>query len=315
MTTSRPYTVIFLRALTFRLSVLCVLLSGATVATGQEFVTVRKGVQRDTADVSPSEGLMSNIPYMDGHAFGSGERLSFSVRYKWGLINSVVGFAEVVLKDTTGAGGRMYYHCVAQGRTANFFDRIFKVREHFESWFSMDDLRPAAFIRDTKEGNYIAKNLFLWNRDDESIVADVFSSSRGQRYLVLPGRDYTYDLLTLFYFARNIDFDKCEENVRYPISFAIDDDIYDLYFVMLGREKLKLKGKGTYNTIKFAARLVAGEVFSGKEDMLIWVTDDRNRIPVYFKSPVIVGEVSGMIESYSGLKYPMLSEAAAEKAG
>lgn len=308
----RQYMVTFLRAAISRSFPRCflllVLIASGSVVYGQNIVPIRSGVARDTVEVKAPSPAALKVPYLSDLAFASGERLSFSVRYKWGLVNSVVGYADVTLTETSGADGTGLYHCIAKGRTSKFFDRFFKVREHFESWFRKDNLRPVAFVRDTKEGNYIAKNYFLWNRDDESILADVFSSSKGQRHLVLPGRDCTYDLLTLFFFARNIDFDKCRENVRYPISFAIDDDIYDLYFIMLGKEQIKLRDVGTFNTIKFAARLVAGEVFSGEEDMLIWVTDDRNRIPVYFESPILVGEVSGRLESCSGLRYPLDSK-------
>lgn len=304
--------VTFLQAVISRSALRCLLLlvffACGSVVSGQDIVPISSGAVRDTVEVKKPSRTAMKVPYLPDVAFASGERLSFSVRYKWGLVNSVVGFADVVLTDTLSPDGAGLYHCVAKGRTSRFFDRFFRVREHFESWFRKDNLRPVAFVRDTKEGNYTAKNYFLWNRDDESILADVFSSSKGQRHLVLPGRDCTYDLLTLFYFARNIDFDKCSENVRYPISFAIDDDIYDLYFIMLGREQIKLRDVGTFNTIKFAARLVAGEVFSGEEEMLIWVTDDRNRIPVYFESPILVGEVSGRLESCSGLRYPLDSK-------
>ena len=68
-----------------------------------------------------------------------------------------------------------------------------------------------------------------------------------------------------------------------------------------------MKGLGKVRTIKFAARLLAGEVFTGEEDMMIWVTDDENRIPVLFEAPILVGTASGRLKSYSGLKYPFSS--------
>ena len=45
-------------------------------------------------------------------------------------------------------------------------------------------------------------------------------------------------------------------------------------------------------------------VFTGEEDMLIWVTDDDNRIPVCFEAPILVGTASGRLAGYSGLKHP-----------
>lgn len=239
--------------------------------------------------------------------FTEGEILKFSVSYKWGLINSRVASATVSLSEVSSPQGELF-HCVAQGRTERFYDKLFRVREHFESWFRCDNLRPVRFVRDTREGRYIARNEYVWDHQTDSIKADVYSSSKGQRYLTLPGRECTFDLVSLFYFARTMNFSEYEENVRYPISFAIDDEIYDLYFIILGKETIDLKKTGTFNTLKFAVRLVAGEVFTGNEDMYVWVTDDTNRVPVYFEAPILVGFVYGQIDGWENLKYPLVSK-------
>jgi hypothetical protein len=101
-----------------------------------------------------------------------------------------------------------------------------------------------------------------------------------------------------------MDFDAVEPGKKYPMTFAIDDDVYNVYFILYGREILKIKGLGTVKTIKFAARLLEGEVFKGEEDMLIWVSDDDNRLPVYFEAPLIVGLATGRMTAWEGLKYP-----------
>ena len=91
------------------------------------------------------------------------------------------------------------------------------------------------------------------------------------------------------------------------MTFAIDDDVYNVYFILHGRETIKVKGLGTVNTIKFAAKLLEGEVFKGEEDMIIWVTDDENRLPVYFEAPLLVGKATGRMSGYAGLKHPFTS--------
>ena len=90
-------------------------------------------------------------------------------------------------------------------------------------------------------------------------------------------------------------------------GLKIDDDVYNVYFILHGRETIKVKGMGTVNTIKFAAKLLEGEVFKGEEDMIIWVTDDENRLPVFFEAPLLVGVATGRMTAYSGLKYPFTS--------
>ena len=67
---------------------------------------------------------------------------------------------------------------------------------------------------------------------------------------------------------------------------------------------VNVKGLGKVKTIKFAAKLVAGEIFTGETDMLIWVSDDDNRVPVCFEAPIRVGAGAGRLKEWSGLKHP-----------
>ncbi len=241
-------------------------------------------------------------------AYQAGEKLTFTMHYEWGTIDSDVGTGTVVL-DTMRFNGHKAFHCSVYGKTTRLFDLIFKVREDFDSWFTCDGLRPLKFTRDTHEGKYVAKNTYIydWDAPEPHIVADVYSSSRGQRDMTLPLTPCTYDLPSLFFLARNMDIDNIVPGKKYPMTFAIDDDVYNVYFILYGRETVKVKGLGTVRTIKFAARLVAGEVFNGEEDMMIWVSDDDNRIPVKFEAPILVGTASGRLKSYEGLKYPFSS--------
>lgn len=251
----------------------------------------------------------SCVPIKDiskhGVAFQAGERMEFTMHYKWGIIDSDIGTATVAL-DTVRLNGEKAFLCSAQGQTTRLYDLFFKVREDFKSWFTVDGLRPLKFTRDTFEGKYVAKNTYIydWNAAEPHIIADVYSSSSGQRYPELPLTPCTYDLPALFFFARNIDLDNIEIGKRYPMTFAIDDDIFNVYFIFYGPEIIKVKGLGTVKTIRFAAKLLAGEVFTGEEDMMIWISDDENRVPVYFEAPILVGTASGRMKSWSGLKYP-----------
>lgn len=238
-------------------------------------------------------------------AFQAGEKMDFVLHYRWGAVNSDVGHATVTL-DSLMFNGQEAFLCSAYGKTTRLFDIFFKVREDFKSWFTRDGLRPLKFTRDTYEGGYEARNTYLydWNSSDPHIVADVYSSSSGQRSLNIPLTPCTFDLPSLFFFARNMDFDAVEPGRKYPMTFAIDDDVYNVYFILYGHETIKVKGLGTVKTVKFAAKLLEGEVFKGEEDMMIWVTDDDNRLPVYFEAPLLVGTATGRMTGYDGLKHP-----------
>ena len=98
----------------------------------------------------------SDLPYVPG------ESLTYVVNYKWGAINTDVGEAVTSLSyiDTLGL-----FHSVITGRTYKFYDIIFKVREHFESKFFDDPIKPHYFYRKTQEGKYRIKNTFHFEKD------------------------------------------------------------------------------------------------------------------------------------------------------
>lgn len=247
-------------------------------------------------------------------AFQAGEKMTFTMHYKWGAINSDIGSGTVSL-DTVRFNGRKAFLCSVYGKTSRLYDLFFRVREDFKSWFTCDGLVPLKFTRDTREGSYKAVNTYIydWNTSEPHIKAELYSTSSGQRSMELPLTKCTFDLPALFYFARNIAMDKVEPGKRYPMTFAIDDDIFNVYFIYFGKETIKVKGLGTVRAMKFAAKLLEGEIFAGEEDMLMWISDDENRVPVYFEAPIHVGLASGRLSGYEGLKYPFSSLSGTKK--
>ena len=241
-------------------------------------------------------------------AFQAGEKVDFILHYKWGSINTDVGTATVTL-DSLTFNGQEAFRCSVFGKTKKFYDVFFKVREDFDSWFTRDGLRPLKFTRDTHEGGYEARNTYLyeWDAAEPYIAADVYTSNLGQKSMQLPLTTCTYDLPALFFFARNMDMDNVVPGKRYPMTFAIDEEVYNVYFILYGPETIKVKGLGTVETIRFAAKLLEGEVFKGEEDMTIWVTADDNRLPVYFEAPLRVGVAAGRMSGWEGLKHPFTS--------
>lgn len=238
------------------------------------------------------------------HAFRQGERLSYIIHYRCLGIRTDVGEAEVCLTDGGDRDGRRLLHPVASGSTYRFWDAFFPVRDRYESVFYEDSVQPVYFHRDIHEGKYTIRNYYSWDDSTHAIEAKVVKTDRTIDTL-LPGHRCTFDILTLFYNARNMDLEALEQGVNNPVSFAVDEEIFDIYFRYIGRENKRIPGLGVFRTMKFAAKVVAGEVFTGKQEMLIWVSDDMNRVPLFFEAPIIVGSVCGRISGWEGLRYPL----------
>lgn len=242
-------------------------------------------------------GAQDELPYRDG------ESLTYVVNYKWGAVNTDVGEGTARVKISDGI-----VHAIVNGQTYKFYDMFFKVREYFESKFRVSDGRPLYFHRSTSEGKYSMVNNYSFDNKTYEIFARTKKKSHPEKDTILRGTANTFDLVSLFYRARSFNFNNMTLGVPQPISFAIDREIYNMSFTYYGDFIKKIQGLGTFRVMKFSVKLVAGKVFSGDDDLIVWVTADKNRIPVQFESPILVGKVYGRLARYSNLKYPISSK-------
>ena len=123
----------------------------------------------------------------------------------------------------------------------------------------------------------------------------------------MPKDECTYDIATMLFLIRNMDLSKLSAGGRYPMTYAIDHHIRDIYFRYFGVENKKIPGKGTYRCHKFGFEMPKGEAFDGESSLYAWITDDGNRIPIYFVAPLKIGQVRGRLYSADGLKHEFSS--------
>ena len=93
-------------------------------------------------------------------------------------------------------------------------------------------------------------------------------------------------LLVETYYARTIDFSNAYIGKTYPLDIYLDQKIYNLKFKYLGIETIK-SDFGKVRCIKLRPQLVVDRVFKDEDDMTIWVSDDKNRLPIRVKTDIL----------------------------
>ena len=63
------------------------------------------------------------------------------------------------------------------------------------------------------------------------------------------------------------------------------------------KNKKNRSGK-EYLCYKFSALLVEGTIFSGGEDMVVWITADANRVPVMVEAKILIGSIKAYLTGY-----------------
>lgn len=231
------------------------------------------------------------------YAFQAGERLSYEVAYNWGVI--WVDAGKVVFKtDTISVDGEPAFFFDSYGESYKFYDWFYKVRDRYQSVVKSRGFYPVWFTRVTSEGGYEVDNRYDFNWTEGVVVSKTENSNRPETTDTLQITPCTYDVLSAIYYARTFDFESFEQGEKIPLRFIIDGEFFDLYIRYLGREMKRVRDGKVYDCIKFSAMLVEGTIFSGGEDMIVWVTADENRIPVMVEAKILIGSIKAYIKGY-----------------
>ena len=233
-------------------------------------------------------------------AFQSGEKFVLKVYYNWTAIWLNAG--EVVFKvQEKELNDKPVFHVTAAGQTYKSYEWFYKVKDQYETYLDVNTLKPYKFVRDVNEGGYLIKNIYDFDHQSRKVYTqDLLKTPVEKNTYEIPS--CVHDVVSAIYYARNIDFDKYKKDDRIPLSVFIDGEVYNMYIRYMGKETIKTK-LGKFRTIKFKPLLLDNEYFEGGEKMIIWVTDDANKIPVRIETPITVGSIKADLMSYSGLKY------------
>lgn len=244
--------------------------------------------------------------HVQNRTFFPGEKYSYIISYNWFIVFSEVGEVTFSIEEDE-IFDQKAFHFVADGKTFNWWDKFFKVRDRYEVWVKQDNLRPLFFQRNTREGNWRQHESYTF-KEDSLIYRKTRVKDKPMRYDTLQINSCTWDIMSSLLYTRNFDYSGYEVGEKIPISVALDQDIYDLYFRYLGVEEIKVKGIGTFECMKFTILLVEGTMFHEGEDMFLWVTNDKNQIPIYVESPILIGSIKARIYSIEGNRYPLTSK-------
>lgn len=238
--------------------------------------------------------------------FQPGEEIVYKIYYNWNFVWLSAG--EVVFR-VSEVGSQ--YHLSVHGTTYKAYEWFFRVNDRYDSFVDKETLLPTLSIRDVEEGSYR-----LYDKVEFDSRRNVARSLRGDSRETAKVTEYEvescmHDVLSIIYFTRNIEFQYMKEGESIPVKIFMDKETWPLKVKYKGRnESTKVRNLGKFRTIQFSPELISGNIFEEGTEMNVWVSDDKNRVPLLIESPVSVGSVKAVLKEYRGLRYNM--EAAIE---
>ncbi len=259
---------------------LCVILVSAAGEKNKIYSTVQQIQEtKNIKDLTPKTN----------EAFKAGEVLTYRLHY--GAIEAAVATLEVK-PDLVKFGNRECYHIVGTGVSKGSFDWFFKVRDKYETHIDKTALVPWIFNRNCMEGGYAIHQNYIFNHYSNKV--DV---GGGETFPISAG---TQDMISAFYSARNVDFSKAKEGDIFALDCFIDKENWPLKIKFVGKETIK-SDVGKIRCLKFRPIVQKGRVFKKEEDMTIYISDDKNHIPIRGQAKILIGSVKMDLTGYKNL--------------
>lgn len=241
-------------------------------------------------EVSPSR-------HVEHHAFKQGELLMFRALYYSRLTGNVpAGDVSFEIRpQTVVLDGQECLHVVGQAYTRGVFNLFYKVENVYETFISKEALAPVRFSRNIREGRY---------RREDNVVFDHRSGRATSERDTITIDPYIQDVLSIFYYFRTFDMDTLSPGEYFMVDFYLRDSVYVSRVMFEGREQVTTS-LGTFNTLRFFPEMQKGTTFEQRYPMTLWLSDDRNRIPIRLESGMVVGSARFDLESFRGLRHDL----------
>jgi len=225
-----------------------------------------------------------------------GESLTFDVTW----MGIKAGKATLESKGQTILNGRPVYHLVTTARSSSVISKFYPVNDRSESYLGMDPFHTVQFEKHLREGRYrhdsytvfeprAGRALFRY-LDFSQVPKGVSRLEEAERYGKWVQQEFplaanALDELAVLYYARLLPL---REGQNYTAKVFASRKNWDLQVRVLRREMLDTV-IGRRETLIVEPLLAFEGIFQQKGRMIVWLTNDAERVPVKMESEVKVG--------------------------
>lgn len=226
------------------------------------------------------------------------ETLRYVVSYKWGMIHKDAAEAKLTLRNS---GDK--YHVMLAAKTKPWADKFYSVRDTLKASIRRNGLVPVSYTKITHEKGKYARDEVKYSKSGNKTIGHAKryrpnkeTGGMNVKEKTLTGSGPVYDMLSVFYYLRNIDYNLLNRNKVYVATVFSGNKSEKITIRSLGKEKIKMRNKTTREGyhIRFNFTQEGGKKSS--DDIDAWISTDEHHIPLYVVGKLPIGEVRAYLQ-------------------
>lgn len=246
--------------------------------------------------------LLSAQCEVKNNSFQAGEVLTYDMYFKYGLLYTKAGSSSISVSNTLHKG-KETYKATMIGKSSGVAKKIITVSDTIVTYMTKD-LIPLAYSKDAHEGKDHTIERATYDYTNGKISVRNINQRNGKlRYdTVHVAETCMYDVLSILYYARNLNFDGAKKGDKTTVSFFAGRRKVFMDIIYQGIEKVSANDDNNYNCIKLIMMMNEDAFEDKNEAMRVFMTDDPNRIPIRIDSKLKIGSTRVVLNGYKGQK-------------
>ena len=220
------------------------------------------------------------------------ETLHYVISYKWGLIHKDAGTATLSLKNI---GDK--YHVKLTGKTKSWADNFYQVRDTLTGTIAKNGLKPEEYSKIAHEDGKYSRDDIVYSYAGSHVggaakrtkIDKKGNKTHSEKNFTASGA--TYDMLSVFYFLRVIDYDKLTSGNVVKATMFSGSKVESLTIRCVGRETIKLRDKSKREAYHIKFKFTTEGKKKSIDDIDAWISTDSRHIPLQVVGSLPVGQV------------------------
>ncbi len=244
---------------------------------------------------------------IENTAFGNGEFVSYDLYFNWKFVWVKVGTASMSTVQST-RNGKPAFRSSLITRGNSKLDDYFVMRDTLLCYTDLD-VSPLYFRKGAREGKryYVDELWYTYPNNNCHLRMHRIDHDGEVHWKDAEYKDCIYDMMSIFLRARNFDVTKLKvgENIPMPISDA--RRLSNSWLKYTGKTTIKMRNsKSKFRCLMFS--FIERENGKNHELIRLFVTDDKNHLPVRLDLFLSFGSAKCYLTGMKGLRNEMTSK-------